>query len=549
MFSDPFVQGCYSPISESIKHGFDLSKQIPLHNYDSSSSVALGAVGTYDISAACRRYCYAQIRSLLFVIADYKCYCLSSSARLSDISNLQSFRNVQACANFNGFFSNNLQRGFSTINLVPGFESSLPIPAHFCGSIENDGVCKCGSTDNTNPLATLYGFEDFLFLDRSYKQHTGVNLLTYGKVELYNTTRPIVLLEIINFTITLNFCSQPFYLSENKTLCLSHHLPILIKLKFGDGTEYENYIYSFERSGLPLSHYYNKTGEYEVQLEVRISPKHSSGFQKRVIKVNEKVEKFIPLYLNVSRVALGADIEVTSTVLYGTHLTCTFDYGDNTLREKYYYPDSQAFKTLYHSYKRVGTYTVSMTCSNILSKDTITGQAIVQEVSAGLQVPVDTAISNQNYYEHKWNLLQGFNVVCKLFFGDRLVSKSSSNPNPNSIGSGSYYFNNETNEGVALLPAPDNENHGVFTVLVACVNPVTTILPVAITYLTFEEPIKNIRFQHLTTDPYFEENQPIPLSLTIGDGSNWLMRWHWNKVDDKDVDVIEFCNSDDCKSR
>ena len=548
MFLEPFTQGCYSLISDP--NGYVQSNFIPLHKNEDSYSAWLGALGTYDLPAACRRYCYNVFATLLVIITDYKCHCLAKTNSLSDVQNLQSFESPQTCANSEYLLSDNLQRGFSVLNPTPDYEEDLPIPAHYCGSIENGGVYKCGTTEaSDDPYATVYGFTNFDFSDRTYQEFKNMNFKIFGVQGKYDSTRPVALHEPVEFTITIPFCPLPYYLSDDGTECLSHHIPIWILFTFGDGTEYETYLYSYKNTGMQLLHYYNETGEYEVKLTSRVGPVIYSGLVRRLVRIYQEVDGFFPDYINVSHAVTGEETKAMPLVLQGTEFSCTVDYGDDTLQESYYYANIQEVDTLYHRYRKAGLYTITMECTNDLRSDIITGIAVVQDIAAAIQTTVDTAISYKDFYEHTWSLVQGTHVTCNVYYGDRLLAQSSTVPDSNNIGSGSFLFDDDTNEGIALLPVPNNKKFGLYTVVVTCHNIITTKIPVAISYLTFETPLDNIEFKYLNTDPYFEANEAISLSLSIGEGSNFFTYWHWPVAQNGVTDAIEYCHDEDCKSR
>ena len=549
-FSDPFDQGCYVPNSESNKHGFNEANFISLHRYlTSSTDASVNILGTYNIPSACRRFCYAVKKSTISVIASHKCHCLNSDTELDDfISNTQSLDDEMNCANTLTLFSNNLQFGFSTLNFASNHEEDLPIRPNYCDSLDNQGIFKCGSNKDNEIHARVFGFTDFVVADRSFFNFSEISMKIDNDVVGNNYIKSVAVYKIFKVSVVYPFCSSPCYLSDDGGLCLCNNFPLWIQVTFGDGSEFVSYQTSFESTGLQLEHFYNKTGDYTIEFIARIKP---GAFQtkKATLRVFLEAEQVIPNYIEAELSTPNQETHVTLAVLLGTEFSCSINYGDETLVETYHYNDVNEISTLKHRFRKPGLFTITADCSNLIRSESISSVALIQNIALGLQAPIDNVISHDDVYEHGWKLVQGSHATCKLFFGSRSIEEVSSAPDPNNIGEGSFYFDRDANQGNALIPIPDNEQHGIYSVVVVCYNALTQTLPFAISSLAFETPVDAVNLQYSASQPYFEENEGIELSLTVSSGSNFLIYWHWNDVEGGRDDVIEYCFKEECKSK
>ena len=548
-FSDPFDQGCYVPNSESNKHGFNEANFISLHRYlTSSTDTNVNILGTYDIPSACRRFCYAVKKSTIFVIASHKCHCLNSDTELDDfVSNTQSLDDEMNCANTPTLFTNNLQFGFSTLSFVPKHEEDLPIRPNYCDSLDNHGIFKCGSNTENEIQAIAFGFTKYEIVSHVFTTLPTISL--YVKNFQDQEIDETALNETVKISVVYPFCSAPCFLSNDKNKCLCTNYPVWIKLTLGDQSEVETYVTSFDKTGLKFEHYYNETGSYTISLETRNALAGNRKVRRKALQVYEKPQQVIPQYIEAELSTPNQETHVTLAVLLGTEFSCSINYGDETLEETYHYNDVNKISTLKHRFRKPGLFTITADCSNLIRSESISSVALIQNIALGLQAPIDNVISHDDVYEHGWKLVQGSHATCKLFFGSRSIEEVSSAPDPNNIGEGSFYFDRDANQGNALIPIPDNEQHGIYSVVVVCYNALTQTLPFAISSLAFETPVDAVNLQYSASQPYFEENEGIELSLTVSSGSNFLIYWHWNDVEGGRDDVIEYCFKEECKSK
>ena len=538
---------------EASKFGFDRSKSISLHKYDQTTAI-VGSLGTYEIPSACRRYCYSAKKSSVSVVSNHKCYCLDESTELDQfVAGTQSFQSSRSCANSYELFTDNLQRGFSTLNLEPGYESDLSVHPHYCGSVEIGGVYKCGTGADINPLATIYGFTNFRIIDGTFFPLDEIALKINGQsvtaITGYSST--IDFNEVINFFVEYPSCQKPCFLSEDGNTCICTSIPIGITLSFGDGTELHLYLTELDTSGLDIPYSYNQSGTFDFRFTARnnLYLARTDIEARFTVNVDSGAIKVVPAYINSSATALGEDSNFKLTVFQGAEFDCRFNYGDDSPEGSHSYSTIDPFATVQHRFREAGSYSVTATCSNLEQSGDTSNNILVQEPIVGLLAPVEKSISYEDSYKHEWELIQGSHVTCKVYYGDHFVEERSTAPDPNNVGDGSFYFNDVTNKGIALLPVPSNENFGLYIVVVTCNNAVTTNVPVAITYLSFEIPIDAVQLSYLTDTPYSEESNLIPLSLAVSEGSNFFVSWVWNDIENHNIDQVEYCFEEDCKSR
>ena len=484
------------------------------------------------------------------MVAAYQCYCLDKDTELSSfVDTTQSLEDAELCTNSYNLFSNKFRFGFSSINLAPNANLGLSTPPHYCGPIDNGGLYKCGTINDTNPSATAYEFKAFNLTDQTFFPLEKLTL----KINEENVTEAcnieLPLFESINFTLQYTSCQKPCSLSEDGQLCFCWSFPISIKLDFGDGSVNEFYLTSLEKTGLNLTHYYNATGTFDFQFTARNNMYLPSTNIKVKFVIYREPTKVIPLYIESNVTVIGDNSEILLSVFQGEDFLCGMNYDDDTPEVHQHYANETSLTTIKHRFQNVGVFSVTANCSNLEQFGNSSAKMVIQEPVAGLIAPIEKSISFQDVYKHEWRVIQGSHVTCAVYLDNRQINVSLSAPDPNRVGLGSHFFNQNSNKGVALLPVPKNETHGLYAVVVACGNLVTNEIPVAVTYLSFEIPVKTVQFTNLTETPYFEENQAIPLSLTIQSASNFLIYWRFGDVANVDDEVVEYCHKKDCKSR
>jgi len=478
------------------------------------------------------------------VVSAYQCHCLDEATKINNfITNTQSFENSQSCSNPYSLYSDDLQYGFSTLNIKPGYERDLSLPPHYCGSVESGGIYKCGTDDDINPLATAYGFTDFIITDQTYFPLNEVTLKIDG--ELVTTasdySKTIDFNQPILFTIEYPSCQKPCHLSQEGDICFCSSIPIAVRISYGDGNEIDFSLATIKMSGLNFSYSYNVSGAFDFHFKARNNLYSAKTNIETKFTVNDasRAIKVVPAYIDSNATIWSEDSDIEFLLFQGAEFDCSFDFGDESPLITHTYTSPGSSIELRNLFRETGSFSVSASCSNLMQFGEVSNVFVVQEPIVGLLAPNDESISSEDFYEHKWRLIQGSHATCKVYYDDRLIEESSSPPDPNNIGYGSFYFNDVTNEGIAVLPVPNNEQYGFYTIVVACYNAVTRTVPVSVTYLSFEIPVENVRLQYLAEAPYFEESKSIPLSLTIGDGSNFFIYWAWNDVGNENIGYFQ----------
>ena len=544
-FLDAFLQGCIEPASDRNKFRIDDVQDTELHRYLSRNSHYLSnAIGSYNIPTACRRMCYSIQNSTLSVVSAHQCYCLSKEVRLSQFqTESTTLVDARQCAASNYIAqADNLQYGFQTLNFKQKSDEDLHLRSQYCGSIDSGGVFKCGTGDGNR--TSVYGFSDLEYESRSSAPMEDLTLTVFSEVvDQSISTKTIEIYQEIPFVVSYPFCKAPCFLSPNdEAICNCSNSPIWFMIDFGDGSEYESYLFEFRKDGIEFAHYYNSIGTYQLVFQAR-----SSQFKLQSKKLSFQVDEYEKVEIksltaNASLVETEVEIEVS--FYFGINFECFISYGDGTPVEKKVSQLPRFLHPFRHIYLEAGIYSLSVTCRNYEQSRSIGAKVVIQTGLAGLRAPVDSRISSKEVYEHQWDLLQGSHGICKVFIKNTSLIKQSSLPNPSDVGS--FFFDRDSNQGVALVSIPPNEKYGLYTVTVVCYNTLTATLPVAVTYLLFEAPVQDIELKFIDNKVY-KENEDIPLSLRVDSGSNFLIRWRWKSDKNGYEQANELCDNESCK--
>ena len=508
-------------------------------------------LGTYEIPKACQRYCNSIHKSTLWAIQSFECYCLNEEATLSDfMANSKTFSDYKSCPASQISFNDHLSYGFATLNFSPHFVKDLPLRPHYCGSDEIGGSFKCGSRDTTDTTAVIYGFTSFEYSDRSYFPLSELKLKIFDHIVGYPYVYTITVStrEIIEITILYSFCQLPCYLSDDGKECLCSNIPVWLGLTYTDGSSYETYQAAFVQSGLQFLHYFNNSGSFGLTLSAANNVYRKSTNVKVVFNVIDAVEYVEVESVKASPIVIGQTSEIKLTVFTGKNFVCNVNHGDRSPVKTYHYKTKSAIESLWYRYRQSGLYRLTVACSVGNHVRETFSWVVVQDVVLGLQTASDFAISYDQVYEHRWNLLKGSHVCCKVFMGNHRLEETSSPPDSTNLGEGKVFFDRDTNKGIAFIPIPNNEIEVTYAVTVACSNVVTERPEIAVTYVSFDTAVKDIVLTLSSGRSFYKLNEAISLLLSVASGSNFLTCWNFG-ANSGHNDVVEFCNKPECKSR
>ena len=544
------MQGCYTPQSEANKFKYDQSNHETLHRFSAEdTSFHVMTLGTYEIPQACQRYCFSIYNSTLWAIQSFKCYCLDEEATLKDFkANSNTLASYTSCPASQIAFEDHFSYGFASLNFPPQFVENLPLRPHYCGSNEIGGGFRCGSRDQTDTTAAIYGFTNFQSEDISYSTLLKLPLTVFDVVVDVSASYTVGQFQTVPITFAYPFCHRPCLISENENECNCSSRPIWFRMSFGDGHIYSTYRESFAEHGYSFSHYFNKSGNFALTFSVRNSVFENVSEKKVIFTVIKPIESVELNATGTSLVLFGDALNFIIKPFVGEHFTCNINYGDGSPIKTNFYENIDSVEPLFYRYRELGLYKLTIACSVGSHVRSVMSWVVVQDVVIGLQSDTDSSISYNQVYQHRWSLLQGSHVCCKVFMGSHLLKETSSPPDLSNVENGKFFFDRNTNEGIALIPIPTNENYGTYAVTAACSNTLTVQPEVAVSYISFDTPVKDVVLTFSSGKSFYKVNEKISLSLSIASGTNFLTRWSFGKNSDQS-DIIEFCNKAECKSR
>ena len=477
-------------------------------------------------------------------VSSHQCHCLSKQIGLSQFqTESTTLVDARQCAASNYIVQpDKLQYGFQTLNFKQKSDEDLHLRSQYCGSIDSGGVFKCGTGDGS--LASVYGFSDLEYESRSFVPKDDMILTVFSEVVNETTlSRTVEVQQEIPVIVSYPFCKAPCFLSSiDKAICNCSNYPIWFMIDFGDGSEYQSYMTEFQKNGIKFAHYYNSTGTYQLTFQAR----NSSHLLQKIelfFQVDERVE-IKSLTANVSLFETEAEIGVS--FYYGQNFDCAVTYGDGTPSEKHTSLNMRSFNALRRTYRDPGVYDVNLTCSHFTITRSIGFTMTVQEALAGLVAENEAQISFDDVYEHRWYLIRGSDAKCKVFFGSTSLIERSSSPEASDVNS--FFFDRETNQGIALIAMPDEEQFGLFTVVVICYNGLSNSPLVAISYLSVDVPIESVRLNRFKEKEFYQVDEDIPLLLNVVGGSNFVMHWYTVNENEDLEGIVELCK-EACLSR
>ena len=136
------------------------------------------------------------------------------------------------------------------------------------------------------------------------------------------------------------------------------------------------------------THVYNETGTYMVDITCFNAWNSVNRLLNATIVV-QNLEAISGLTLSVSPTIFGTDSEITILMNTGTTLLCTIDFGDDETKKIDF---SFIGKEMYHRYRAVGSYNLSVGCWNRLGNT-------VSRAMVEVDIPIkDVAVTSEKSY-------------------------------------------------------------------------------------------------------------------------------------------------------
>nr|XP_018672665.1 uncharacterized protein LOC100182818 [Ciona intestinalis] len=547
LVKDYLHQGCYNFDNDLSNHNHLM---VNLHN-PTNHSANSNSIGSYSLPQACMAVCYEKFNSSVSALASWKCNCMDSNFNTTKLAAITSLDKSDCSSSF--FLAQNQQMslGYSSLNFPLSSTKDLSyIPGEYCGATEWGGGYKCGINILGQQRAAVYA------TSTHFAVYTQVFPATAISYVMSPTNQPDIQ-QVVTYWITILKCENSKNPSSN---CADDEL-LWFHISFGDGSELENFYYPDSLRASRFVHAYNTSGAKHVTTTVKNMAKYDAVSQTYTVKVLPSIEKVELYSVELDLVQPGQLAVITTIGLSGTHMQCTWVYGDESPPETLSL-EQLPIPTTYHRYQEAGEFIVSVRCWNRLQSRTVQTLAVVHMLIHGLQSATDAVVEYGQPYLHTWRIIQGSHIDCLVFFGNKSLTEVTQDyfEDVQNFDEAMMYYNSDTKVGHARIPTqlyiqdPQNSDRCLlpgeattYTLLVSCYNGVTDPSPSIATYVTFEVPVSGFT---LTSEKQIAQvNEEICVNVNISSGSNIILSWNFGNPLHPEYDVVEYCGEDECRAR
>ncbi|GFR66289.1 polycystin 1-related, partial [Elysia marginata] len=246
---------------------------------------------------------------------------------------------------------------------------------------------------------------------------------------------------------------------------------VLYNWTLSDGTE------NLKSSDRIYTHTFSSRGPYQVNVTVY----NSVSFKENTTDVIVEDEV---LGLTASTTPTGENTgetqgtltQITLGLTSGSDYVCTWDFGDGTSIENTNEAELSAISFIKpHLYLSAGTYTVSVTCANNVSSQSVTTTAQVEATITNLRLTSEGANKGDDFYI-RWEVDAGTDITFNLTFDGNLITTH------NEYDPLKWQSDLQPGRGVSVIPLTLTASNLVssaaininFKILTAIVNPTFT---------------------------------------------------------------------------
>ncbi|XP_078481048.1 uncharacterized protein LOC144742552 [Ciona intestinalis] len=488
LVKDYLHQGCYNFDNDLSNHNHLM---VNLH-YPTNHSANSNSIGSYSLPQACMAVCYEKFNSSVSALASWKCNCMNSNFKTTELAGLTLLDKSDCSSSF--FLAQNQQTslGYSNLNFPLSSTKDLSyIPGEYCGATEWGGGYKCGINILGQQRSAVYATSTNLTV---YMQVFPASVISY----VISPTNTPDIQQVVTYLITTLKCGNSKNPSSN---CADDEL-LWFHISFGDGSELENFYFPDSLLASRFVHAYNTSGVKHITTTVKNMAKYDAVSKTSTIKVLPSIEKVELYSVELDLVQPGQLAVITTIGLSGTHMQCTWVYGDESPPETLSL-EQLPIPTTYHRYQEAGEFIVKVLCWNRLQSRSVQTLAVVHMLIHGLQSATDAVVEYGQPYLHTWRIIQGSHIDCLVFFGNKSLTEVTQDyfEDVQNSDEAMMYYNSDTKEGHARIPTqlyiqdPQNSDRCLlpgeattYTLLVSCYNGVTDPPSIA-TYVTFEVPV------------------------------------------------------------
>jgi len=513
------------------------------------SELPAPSTGAHDIPQSCRRLCFSSHGLDVAGVVERHCYCFNKSVKIETFSPMS---NSLACTNGIVFDTNTpMLAGYSELTYSTGYSSSVP---SYCAPLEIGGMYKCGAENNVRRAAAIY------FMN--WKHWSPVSQSPLSKLSvIIEKDVDVDILDVITMKVDFIECCESKPYDVRGTSSCKCYGPIRLAIDLGDGSVYEAMLSVDAMSTFALVHFYEDPGVFKIKAEAANSPSSPPVTWSSKVTVEDPVEPIILGNILQEATSPRALTPIRAIALSGSKMLCTWNYGDDSLEDEIYV-DELPIPVTYHRYQRNGFFTVTLVCRNRMGERTLTNLATVQTPATGLVVVREVVVELGKKFSYEWSVT-GSHVDCIVFFGN--LSLPNGNVVTDIVDEDQSYFifNQSLNRGRAVIttdlyaPGLNASNDScvraglaaTYPVVLTCYNSVTSLPPSAVTFVSFEEPIKGMSLVVSENKVFLNRNENFCLKLEILGGSNVIIEWNLDDENHPEKDVVESCGQDGCYHR